>query len=145
MKKLWILSLLCVSFLLSIDQISKHFFYNQELFSGKFFFEPLFNPWISRGISMPIAVTLIISLICLFFFIYLFYKKYLTFWEFSLFIAWTLGNLADRIFLWGVRDFIAIGNFPVFNIADIFLSVAVGLICLRELLHLQRNRKTLNR
>ena len=144
MKKLLIFSLLCVSFLLSIDQISKYFFYNKEFFSWNLFFEPLFNPWISRGIAMPIGITLIISLICLFFFGYLFWKKHLTFREFNLFISWTLGNLADRIFLWGVRDFIALWNFPVFNMADIFLTVAVGLICIRELLHLKRKRKTLN-
>jgi len=35
-------------------------------------------------------------------------------------------NLADRYTLGGVRDFIALGWFPIFNVADLILSVSVG-------------------
>jgi signal peptidase II len=47
------------------------------------------------------------------------------------FIAGALGNLIDRVRLGGVRDFINIGifNFPIFNIADIFLNIwIIGLL-----------------
>ncbi|MDR2415676.1 MAG: signal peptidase II [Candidatus Peribacteria bacterium] len=50
----------------------------------------------------------------------------------------------DRLRLGGVRDFIALGNFPVFNLADMFLTIAVILLFIREILLLQRKRKTLN-
>jgi lipoprotein signal peptidase len=32
-----------------------------------------------------------------------------------------------------VRDFIAVGNFPVFNFADAFLTIAVILVCIRQI------------
>ena len=41
-----------------------------------------------------------------------------------------LGNLIDRIFLGPVTDFISIGIFPVFNIADSSITIGVGLLIL---------------
>jgi len=41
-----------------------------------------------------------------------------------------LGNLIDRIFYGPVTDFIAVGNFPVFNIADSSITVGVGILML---------------
>ena len=41
-----------------------------------------------------------------------------------------LGNLTDRIFFGPVTDFIAVGNFPVFNIADSCITVGVGILIL---------------
>lgn len=40
------------------------------------------------------------------------------------------GNLVDRLFLKRVTDFIAIGTFPVFNIADASISVGVAVLLL---------------
>jgi signal peptidase II len=37
----------------------------------------------------------------------------------------SLGNLTDRITIGHVTDFISVGNFPVFNIADSSISVGV--------------------
>ena len=37
----------------------------------------------------------------------------------------SLGNLIDRITIGHVTDFISVGNFPVFNIADASISVGV--------------------
>lgn len=37
-----------------------------------------------------------------------------------------LSNLADRFTLGGVRDFLALGWFPIFNVADLILSVSIG-------------------
>jgi signal peptidase II len=75
---------------------------------------------------------------------YLFYNAHLTWGEFSLFLAGTLGNLLDRGQLGGVRDFIAVGNFPVFNVADIFLTLAIILLFTREILLLQRREKNIH-
>ena len=41
-----------------------------------------------------------------------------------------LGNLVDRLFLSTVTDFIAVGQFPVFNVADACISLGVGLLVL---------------
>jgi signal peptidase II len=44
----------------------------------------------------------------------------------SLQFAGALGNLVDRITIGPVTDFISVGNFPVFNVAD--ASITVGVI-----------------
>ena len=41
-----------------------------------------------------------------------------------------LGNLIDRIRFGPVTDFIAIGGFPVFNVADASITVGVGVLIL---------------
>lgn len=41
-----------------------------------------------------------------------------------------MGNLIDRITIGHVTDFISIGNFPVFNIADSSITVGVGVLLL---------------
>lgn len=41
-----------------------------------------------------------------------------------------VGNLVDRITIGHVTDFISIGNFPVFNVADSSISVGVGILLL---------------
>lgn len=50
---------------------------------------------------------------------------------FVLITAGTIGNMIDRFSLGFVRDFIQVKfiNFPVFNLADIFLVVGVILLC----------------
>jgi len=41
-----------------------------------------------------------------------------------------LGNLIDRIFFGSVTDFIAVGAFPVFNVADSSITVGVAVLIL---------------
>jgi len=42
--------------------------------------------------------------------------------------AGALGNLIDRVTLGGVTDFLDIGRWPVFNVADISLDVGVAIL-----------------
>ena len=130
MKKL--ISFWKIILLLWIDQISKYFFYNLQKGWELPFIKSAFNKGISRGITFPMDMILILSLICILWICYFYYKKKITKGEFVLFIAWSLGNIIDRIFLWGVRDFIAIGSFPIFNVADILLSCSLILLWIRE-------------
>ncbi|USN45172.1 MAG: signal peptidase II [Candidatus Woesearchaeota archaeon] len=58
----------------------------------------------------------------------------------SLFFAGGVGNILDRIFFGFVTDFIDLGFFPVFNVADALLSVSIVLIILYEF-SLQRKKK----
>ena len=143
MKKRRIITILIVLLLIGIDQFTKYLFYNQKFWSQFFFLEPLLNNGISRWISVPMIIILLVSLICIWLFIYLFYKKYLTVLDFSLLLAWTLWNLIDRIRLGWVRDFLSFWSFPVFNIADAFLTCWVVWICIREIFHLQKWKKNL--
>ena len=43
-----------------------------------------------------------------------------------------LGNLLDRVVHGFVIDFISVGRFPVFNIADICITVGIGLLIYRS-------------
>lgn len=53
-------------------------------------------------------------------------------WKYVLLFAGAVGNAIDRIWHGFVIDFISIGNFPVFNMADIYISVGIGLFLLEE-------------
>lgn len=56
---------------------------------------------------------------------------------FSLIISGALGNFYDRLFQGYVVDFVefAFVDFPVFNIADIFVTVGCGLLIIYILFH----------
>ncbi len=136
-KKRIVATLLCL-LLIWIDQLTKYLFYDLEIWSQIFFLEPLLNDWISRWMSMPMVAILSVSIICIWLFIYLFHKKYLTTVEFALLFAGTIWNLIDRIYLWWVRDFLSFGSFPVFNVADAFLTCGVAWICIKEIFNLQK-------
>ncbi len=43
-------------------------------------------------------------------------------------LSGALGNLADRLFQATVTDFVAVAQFPVFNVADASISVGVALL-----------------
>ena len=144
MKKQRIYVCLVIILLLIVDQHSKYLFYNQEIWISLPFIDPFLNTGISWGIPMPQLLITSISLFCIILFGVLYFKKLFTFREVSLFMAGTMGNLLDRRIFWGVRDFIAIGNFPIFNVADAFLTIAVALFCIKELLLLQKRKKTLS-
>jgi signal peptidase II len=53
-------------------------------------------------------------------------------------ISGALGNLIDRIQIGAVIDFIRIGAFPVFNFADAYLTIGVGLMLIVTLLPKKR-------
>ena len=136
-KKRIVATLLCL-LLIWIDQLTKYLFYDLEIWSQIFFLEPLLNDWISRWMSMPMVAIVSVSIICIWLFIYLFHKKYLTTVEFALLFAGTIWNLIDRIYLWWVRDFLSFESFSVFNIVDSLLTCGVALICIKEIFHLQK-------
>lgn len=58
-----------------------------------------------------------------------------------LLIAGALGNGIDRIFRGFVIDFIDLGWWPVFNIADIAITIGVLLLLIKELFHSKKKKK----
>ncbi len=59
-------------------------------------------------------------------------------------LAGALGNLIDRILFNGqVTDFISVGNFPVFNVADSSITIGVFVLLLGIWLQEQRQKKEL--
>jgi signal peptidase II len=51
------------------------------------------------------------------------------------------GNLIDRITIGHVTDFVAVGNFPVFNIADASISIGVAVLLLGVWVQDRRERR----
>jgi signal peptidase II len=59
---------------------------------------------------------------------------------FALVLAGALGNLGDRVLRGYVVDFIRVPHWPVFNLADIWITIGVGLLLLAYLGLLPRRR-----
>jgi len=53
----------------------------------------------------------------------------------ALVLAGALGNLADRVLRGYVVDFIRLPWWPVFNLADVWISIGVGLLAVAMLRH----------
>lgn len=108
-----------------LDLLSKYFFYNKRFLEDISLFTPAFNEGISRSLPVPLIITIVISIAGIATFVRLFTSKKINRIMAALLIGGTLGNFIDRIFLGGVRDFINIGilNFPIFNFADIMLTL----------------------
>ncbi len=109
--------------LIVLDQLSKFIFVK--------YFENLvfYNRGIAFSISVPIYLVILLAVTICLIIGYLKYKNLLGhdyIWAF--FIAGSIGNLIDRVRLQAVIDFINLGWFPVFNIADILLTVSAFLI-----------------
>ncbi|MBR5370043.1 MAG: signal peptidase II [Bacilli bacterium] len=51
------------------------------------------------------------------------------------------GNLLDRIIYHSVIDYLSFGNFPIFNLADICITVGVSLLIISELLKIRKENK----
>lgn len=56
-------------------------------------------------------------------------------------LAGALGNVIDRIRFGQVTDFISVGNFAVFNIADASISIGVAILFLGVIIQETRDRK----
>ena len=51
------------------------------------------------------------------------------------------GNLMDRVIYHSVIDYLSFGNFPVFNLADIGITVGVGLLITSEILKIRKDKE----
>lgn len=91
-----------------------------------------------------ILITVIFLIIFTFFNIYEKFKlSHLYFISLSLIYAGAIGNLIDRIMLGYVRDFIyfELINFPIFNIADICLTIGVIIYAINFLFFSKKEKK----
>lgn len=118
-----------------VDMVTKYFFYDKKIGAEFGFVEPVFNTGVSWGIALPSVLVLVVTVFALGLFFWMYYKKYFPALVLVFFVAGTLGNFVDRLVLGGVRDFISIGQFPVFNLADVWLNVAVWVFVYFEFFH----------
>lgn len=91
------------------------------------------NFGIAWSIPMPYTVLITLNIILLlavplFLFNKLDLTKKINYVLLGALIGGALGNIADRIFRGYVVDFISIGNFPVFNLADCFITLSIFII-----------------
>lgn len=121
---------------IAIDLITKYLFYNVRYLENTSMIRPTLNTGISRSLPVPFILIVGISIIGIVGFARLYSKNKLGRIVTALLIWGTIGNLVDRLIYGGVRDFINIGwfNFPIFNIADIMLSIWVWLWILQLIL-----------
>lgn len=110
--------------LIGLDQASKlimYYFFNDKIF---------LNKGIAFSISFKSILLIALSIGIIGLISYLIKTKKLDAnWVWILFLAGAIGNLIDRIRIQAVIDFINLGFFPVFNFADIYLSLAgIGIV-----------------
>lgn len=120
-----------ISLLFGADMLTKWFFFNQNILAP--FILPLKNFWISFWIPIALELTIFFTVVICGMIICLYKRGYI--WEniLILILAWSLWNLFDRIFFWYVRDFVSISSFPVFNFADICITLWAILFLLKTL------------
>lgn len=93
------------------------------------------NTGIAFSIALPFQMLIVINLLLFAGILYFFWKhlnlnRWLSIILLAVLAAGAAGNLLDRLRLGYVIDFIAVGNFPVFNIADSFITIAIFLLLL---------------
>ena len=129
--KILVLGSVFLLFLILFDQLSKFII----RFSSGFY---LCNSGIAWGIKLPTFLFWFFWISIIIFLLYLifseiFQKKYLNILLLSgllLILSGAIGNLIDRIFFGCVIDFINLKIWPVFNIADSFITLGVIVILL---------------
>lgn len=120
----------CLMILLLVggDLLTKRIFYDLAWLSSTWLFTPVLNTgvWWSLPVPSRISISLagVISIVLI-----------RRMWKKKEFPRWTLlliagagGNWYDRVVWWWVRDFIDFHYRPVFNIADIYLTLACCII-----------------
>jgi len=114
--------------LLFIDQMSKYYFFDKALFQTSSIVEPLLNIGISFSWNLSYLIVVPVTLFALALFIYLNQQRYLSNMGTMLFVVGTLGNLIDRVLYHWVRDFIVMFDRFVYNIADVYITIATIMV-----------------
>jgi len=120
----YIRTIVVLVIVLSLDLMTKYFFYDKAIGSKVLLLSPHFNTGIAWSLPVPLWLVLVLTILVLWTFTFLYYKKQLLRRVFALLTAGAIGNMYDRAVLWWVRDFVDLWWFPVFNIADIAITVA---------------------
>ncbi|MGB9858043.1 MAG: signal peptidase II [Dictyoglomaceae bacterium] len=126
-------------FLFLLDRISKEvvervLILNRSYPEKSFFsLHLLHNYGAALSIEIPRDILIFLSVLVMILFLIYVFKKRIFPYSFSFIFAGILGNLYDRIVYGYVIDFISIGKFPVFNLADSFISFGIFLSILNLL------------
>lgn len=156
MRKLFIIDILIIAFVLAIDMLVKMWAGNSlsevssiEVIPNFFYLTYVENTGGAWGmLAGNIVFLVVVGIAAVIGFSYYYLQHYndrLTQIAMVLMIAGAIGNLFDRAFLGYVRDmfdFYIFGyNFPVFNIADMSLIIGSGLLLLSVILEIKNEDK----
>lgn len=88
------------------------------------------NPYIAFSIALPVAVQtiLIAAALIAVFLVALRAKDTTSRIAFGLILGGALANIVDRLGDGFVTDYVSVGTFPVFNAADICITLGAGLL-----------------
>lgn len=127
---------LLIPFLVFIDLFTKYLsnIYLQDKINviwNFFYLKFIYNYWIAFSIPITWIILKIITIIIITILVYYYItqekkknNKLIDYW-FVLVISWALWNWYERIFNWKVIDFLAINNFSIFNLADVYITLGV--------------------
>ncbi len=136
-RYLFLLAILGSSVLSLVDQLIKQYILLRNNVDiplgsiGKLTYSE--NTGIAFGIPIPQYFLIIAILILLPVIVYLISKEFniknkLVFIALTLIISGGIGNLLDRIFRGFVIDYVSILSYPIFNLADVFITFGVLLL-----------------
>lgn len=128
----WLLPVIGWLALVGIDQLTKQLFYDHQLLAQTRLFTPILNTGIGRSIAIPLPLVIVITLIISVAMLWRIKKHPRYRVALLILLAWAVGNLIDRILYSGVRDFIDFHVRPIFNFADIYLSIGIVRLVAKE-------------
>jgi len=134
-------STLLVLSLLGLDQASKYYFRN--LFDGPveilpdIGFQLAYNTGIAFSLPVSTWATIPLTIVVIVFLTWQLWRQKLpglTRLGLCLILAGAVGNLIDRVLFSAVTDFISVYSFPIFNLADSFITIGVVLFLWQEII-----------
>lgn len=102
------------------------------------------NSGIAFSLPVPNLVQILLTIVLLGVVVWFWKKERANIWHdlgFVLLVGGALGNFVERLLFREVTDFIAVLDFPIFNVADIGVSVGVGCLLLGEFLEERKKKK----
>ena len=149
-----IIGLILAAIAVGLDQLTKYLFYGKAATSiiGDFlWFESTLNKGAAFSIfsseNMQVVFIVFSALASIIMLLLIVLKTFLkTRTEkilVGLILGGTIGNMIDRIIYGGVRDFIYLKfmNFAIFNVADIFITISVIILCIYVTVNIFKKEK----
>ncbi|PID70430.1 signal peptidase II [bacterium DOLZORAL124_38_8] len=136
MRLMWRYGIIVVGFLL--DQVTKYWARMnlsevREVFPDFLALRLAFNQGIAFSLPITRWVSSALSVVIIGYVVYLLQnKKESQQLGYYFLLAGALGNLFDRVWWGEVTDFLSVWQFPIFNVADVLVSVGVLLLVWRE-------------
>lgn len=135
--------------LVGLDQITKqlaeNFLVNETIFFTDWFRLLLtYNEGIAFSLPFPQLGLMVLTIGFLWFFSQKIWPDFQTTWQrwAGVFVmAGAIGNLIDRMSYGSVIDFVSFWSFPIFNVADICISVGVAGLLWSEIFSLDQIRR----